>query len=256
MLSERQQHCLDGIGIRVWRTRSSSAVDGRVDSLPATITPEPVAQAIEPVVVTQPRPVTPASATIDVETFQLDDWPQLEAAIESCSNCELAQSCTRKVPGKGSQQADLMIIGEAPGHEEDRQGKPFVGRAGQLLDRMLQAIDLDPAAVYITNILKCRPPNNRDPRTDEVAACAQFLNAQIRLLQPRVIFSVGRISAQNLLNNQTPVGRLRGQSFTLPNSDIPLRVTYHPAYLLRNPAEKAKAWEDLKALKRLLNGSA
>lgn len=194
----------------------------------------------------------PIAATPAAQKFELSDWTSTLQAIESCRNCQLADGCTRKVPGKGFEQAELMIIGEAPGHEEDRQGKPFVGRAGQLLDRMLPAIDIDPDKVYITNILKCRPPNNRDPRPDEVIACSQFLRAQIELVQPRVIFSVGRVSAQNLLKNQTPVGQLRGQSFVLPDTDIPLRVTYHPAYLLRNPADKAKVWQDLKALRLLL----
>jgi len=145
-----------------------------------------------------------------------------------------------------------MIIGEAPGHDEDLQGQPFVGRAGQLLDKMLSAIDIDPASVYITNILKCRPPNNRDPKVEEVRACSAYLRAQIALVKPDVLLSVGRISAQNLLQDNSPVGQLRGRQFQLPDSDIPLLVTYHPAYLLRNPPEKAKVWEDLKALQRLL----
>ena len=130
---------------------------------------------------------------------------------------------------------------------------PFVGRAGQLLDRMLHAIDIDPQQVYITNILKCRPPENRDPKVEEVAACSRYLQAQLKLIQPKVIFSVGRISAQNLLQIQTPVGKLRGQRHTLPNTDIPLLVTYHPAYLLRNPAEKVKVWQDLKDLRHFLS---
>ena len=254
------------MGIRLWRTRSSVVADERVEAapeptieapsvtppkrggLPVTNEPSVTSSIVEPAI--SPAPTRPTQ-----KTYELGDWTQLHSAIDECQNCELAQSCSRKVPGKGAQQAGLMIIGEAPGHEEDRQGKPFVGRAGQLLDRMLEAIEIDPASVYITNILKCRPPNNRDPKPDEVVACSQFLQAQIRLVKPRVIFSVGRISAQNLLHNQTPVGRLRGQSMTLPGTDIPLRVTYHPAYLLRNPGEKAKAWEDLKALRRLLNDS-
>jgi DNA polymerase len=185
--------------------------------------------------------------------LKLDDWPGIERAIEACHSCALAESCTRKVAGKGNREADLMIIGEARGHEEDLQGKPFVGRAGQLLDRMLEAIQIDPPEVYITNILKCRPPQNRDPRPEEVSACNAFLQAQIKQIKPRVILSVGRISAQNLLQDQSPVGHLRAASHTLPGSDIPLCVTYHPAYLLRNPAEKAKVWQDLKALRRKLD---
>ncbi len=185
--------------------------------------------------------------------LELNDWEQTLQAIEACTQCDLARTCTRKVPGKGFQQADVLIIGEAPGHDEDIQGKPFVGRAGQLLDKMLAAIGLSTESVYITNILKCRPPGNRDPQVDEIAACAQFLRAQIKLVAPKVILSVGRISAQNLLGQQSPLGRLRTQQHVLPGTDIPLLVTYHPAYLLRTPSEKAKSWEDLKALHRLLH---
>ena len=195
---------------------------------------------------------TPRPAVAPVE-LELNDWDQTLQAIEDCQQCDLARTCTRKVPGKGFQQAEVMIIGEAPGHDEDIQGLPFVGRAGRLLDKMLAAIGLSSDTVYITNILKCRPPGNRDPHVDEIAACSQFLRAQIRLVAPRVILSVGRISAQNLLKQQSPLGRLRNQQHVLPGTDIPLLVTYHPAYLLRTPSEKAKSWEDLKALHRLLN---
>lgn len=249
MLTPRQQHCLHGIGIRLWQPRPSAEETADDGFAEAAIAP-PEVSSPPPPAIAEPVPATPA-----VQKFVLSDWPATLQAIESCHNCQLADSCTRKVPGKGFEQAELMIIGEAPGHEEDRQGKPFVGRAGQLLDRMLQAIDIDPGKVYITNILKCRPPNNRDPRPEEVIACSQFLRAQIELVQPRVIFSVGRVSAQNLLKNQTPVGKLRGQSFVLPDTDIPLRVTYHPAYLLRNPADKAKVWQDLKALRQILQSA-
>jgi uracil-DNA glycosylase len=257
MLSARQQHCLQGIGITRWVSRSSAAIvadESPVQDL-AAVEPEIAVkqQRVETPIPT-PAPIrdSATSQQPSIKHYDLDDWPAIEAAIQDCHNCVLGDSCTRKVPGKGNQQADLMIIGEAPGHDEDLQGLPFVGRAGQLLDRMLQAIELDPKQVYITNILKCRPPNNRDPHTEEVQACAQFLNAQIQQVKPKVIFSVGRISAQNLLQQQTPLGRLRGQQYTLPGTDIPLLVTYHPAYLLRNPAEKVKVWQDLKSLYRLL----
>lgn len=246
MLTARQQHCLHGIGITQWLTRSSAGAS--VDE-PVVDHDKPLQPPAQPV--TRVEPVE-TSLPPSLATPQLNGWTQTLQSIDSCNQCELARSCTQKVPGKGHQQAELLIIGEAPGHDEDIQGLPFVGRAGQLLDRMLLAIDIDPKNVYITNILKCRPPNNRDPKTEEVSACSRFLQAQIKLIQPRVIFSVGRISAQNLLHNQTPVGKLRGLQHTLPGSDIPLLVTYHPAYLLRNPAEKAKVWQDLKALKQLL----
>jgi DNA polymerase len=145
-----------------------------------------------------------------------------------------------------------MIIGEAPGAEEDRRGEPFVGRAGQLLNAMLAAIGLARDAVYIANIVKCRPPGNRDPHVDEAAACQAYLARQIALVAPRVILSVGRVSAHNLLGTETPVGRLRGRTHRIDPGDVPLIVTYHPAYLLRRPEEKAKAWADLQAVARLL----
>ncbi len=251
MLTPRQQHCLEGIGIRLWQQRSSpadNADDGLAATAPGeteTLAPQALAATGQPGA--QVKPATP------VQSFPLEDWEQTLAAIEARHNCALGDSCTQKVPGKGQQQAELMIIGEAPGRDEDLQGLPFVGRAGQLLDKMLQAIELDPQQVYITNILKCRPPNNRDPQPDEIQSCAAFLQAQIKLVQPKVILSVGRISAQNLLGETRPLGQLRNSVHRLPDSDIPLMVTYHPAYLLRNPAQKAKVWEDLKALHRLLH---
>lgn len=251
MLTPRQQHCLKGIGITPWLTRSSVSVDTSVSEIEEPVVEHLIAQqAVKEVT---KEPVTESKAKIAPQAFELNDWAQTLQAIEACQNCELANSCTRKVPGKGLQQADLMIVGEAPGHDEDLQGIPFVGRAGQLLDKILQAIQLDPNDVYITNILKCRPPNNRDPHADEVEACSQFLAAQIKLVQPKVLLSVGRISAQNLLKDHSPLGKLRSQNHVLPGSSLPLLVTYHPAYLLRNPHEKAKVWQDMKALLRLLN---
>ena len=249
MLTARQLHCLDGIGITAWQLRSS--VSNKTEEL----IPEPVSQPahISQFVEARAVPLNEAPVSAEPQAFDLTDWPKTLQAIEACHNCELASSCTHKVPGKGFQQANLMIIGEAPGHDEDIQGIPFVGRAGQLLNKILQAIQLDPNDVYITNILKCRPPNNRDPHTDEVQACSQFLKAQIKLIQPKVILSVGRISAQNLLKDHSPLGRLRTKNHVLPDTDLPLLVTYHPAYLLRNPYEKAKVWHDMKVLLRLLN---
>ncbi len=248
MITALQQHCLNGIGITVWQTRSS--VKSETEE-PVVLAPE-----LEKAAIDAPPTVTAEAAppTQHFRSHDITDWSQLDAAIDACQNCQLAKSCTRKVPGKGFKQSDLMIIGEAPGHDEDLQGIPFVGRAGQLLDKILQSIQLDPESVYITNILKCRPPNNRDPHIDEITACSQFLNAQIKLVQPKVILSVGRISAQNLLKDHSPLGKLRVKQHKLPDTDLPLLVTYHPAYLLRNPPEKAKVWHDMKALHRLLNG--
>jgi DNA polymerase len=145
--------------------------------------------------------------------------------------------------GVGNRQARWLVIGEAPGEQEDLQGEPFVGRAGLLLNEMLRAIGLRRDEVYIANILKCRPPGNRDPRPEEVAACEGFLKRQIALLRPRIILAVGRIAAQSLLKTATPISKLRGQVHRYQG--IPLVITYHPAYLLRSPQEKRKAWRDL-----------
>lgn len=177
------------------------------------------------------------------------DLPALERTVRSCTACELCNSRTQAVPGVGNPAADLLIIGEAPGQEEDRRGEPFVGRAGQLLDRMLMAIGLDRDTVYITNVLKCRPPKNRDPKPEEVRACSPYLRRQIELIGPKVILAVGRISAQQLLETGETIGRLRGRWHRFGPRDTPLLVTYHPAYLLRSPAEKRKAWDDLKRVR-------
>lgn len=176
-------------------------------------------------------------------------WEELRACVAACTRCALAESRTNTVFGVGNQDADWMIIGEAPGAEEDRQGEPFVGRAGKLLDQMLLAVGQSRERVFIANILKCRPPNNRDPQADEAAACRDYLEQQIAMVQPRIILAVGRIAAQNLLGSDEPVGRLRGRSHELDGT--PLVVTYHPAYLLRSPSQKRKAWSDLCLARRL-----
>jgi DNA polymerase len=147
--------------------------------------------------------------------------------------------------GTGNRQADWLFIGEAPGAEEDRQGEPFVGRAGQLLNAMLQAMGMRREEVYIANILKCRPPGNRDPRPEEVNHCEPYLQRQIALIRPRIIVALGRIAAQNLLKTDSSLSKLRGKVYHYGEYQIPLVVTYHPAYLLRNLPDKRKAWQDL-----------
>ena len=181
------------------------------------------------------------------ETKPIDSqqaWTDLQQQVSQCHGCDLCQTRTQTVFGVGNRHATWLLIGEAPGQNEDLQGEPFVGKAGQLLNEMLRAIGLDREQVYIANMLKCRPPNNRDPQADEVAACNSFLQQQIALLQPKIILAVGRIAAQNLLKTQQPLSRLRGTQHQLDG--IPLVVVHHPAYLLRSLTEKAKAWEDLQ----------
>jgi uracil-DNA glycosylase family 4 len=182
------------------------------------------------------------------------EWPELESRVASCTRCVLNETRTRTVFGTGSRTADWMIIGEAPGADEDRQGEPFVGRAGQLLTAMIAAIGCRREEVYITNILKCRPPGNRDPLPEEVACCHDYLERQIELVGPALILVVGRIAAHNLLQTDLPIGRLRGRVHRYGKQGIPLVVTYHPAYLLRSPLEKRKSWEDLQLAQQVYRG--
>jgi DNA polymerase len=185
------------------------------------------------------------------DVFDLD-WSGLEQRVTACKACELHRTRTQTVFGVGNRQADLLVIGEAPGADEDRQGEPFVGRAGQLLNAMLQAIGFTRDEVFIANILKCRPPDNRDPKPEEALLCEPFLMRQIELIAPRVILAVGRIAAQNLLKSDVAVGKLRGRIHHLGDARIPLIVSYHPAYLLRSPEQKGKAWQDLQKVISLL----
>jgi uracil-DNA glycosylase len=180
------------------------------------------------------------------------DWPALRDAVAACRACDLCQSRSQTVFGVGQTHAHWMVVGEAPGEQEDLQGEPFVGASGQLLDRMLAALRLtraedgeQPAAqrVYIANTLKCRPPRNRNPSALEMAQCEPFLVRQIELLQPRIILAMGRFAVQALLRSDEPIGKLRGRVHHYQG--VPLVVTYHPAYLLRSPMDKAKAWDDL-----------
>ena len=278
MLTARQQHCLRGIGIDLWSERELKIVDSpaaepAVDILSAADLeqirrfknadrprsaeqseqpekPEMPPQNAEPAL--EKGDLPPALEAEAPVPAKLDSWDSIIESIHRCTACELAQNCTQKVPGVGSREADLLIIGEGPGHDEDIRGEPFVGRSGQLLDRMLAAIGIAREQVYITNIVKCRPPNNRDPKQQEAQQCRAFLEAQIKQLAPKVILSVGRVSAHSLLASNLPVGKLIQQTHRLPGTDIPLKVTYHPAYLLRNPSAKAIAWQDLKLLHRML----
>lgn len=224
------------IGIPVWRLRAPAAADA-----------EPAASPAEPELAV-PAPGGPSAQSADV-------WSDLAARVAGCTRCALHKSRTQTVFGVGRRDARLFVIGEAPGADEDRQGEPFVGRAGQLLNAMLRAIGLPRSEVYIANILKCRPPGNRDPQPEEASSCTPYLSQQIALVQPRVLLAVGRIAAQWLLQTDTPIGRLRGRVSSYGERNTPLVVTYHPAYLLRSPLDKAKAWTDLCLVKDLLSQS-
>jgi uracil-DNA glycosylase len=196
-------------------------------------------------------PNTPASPGVRLDALHIAqlDWPALREAVAGCQACRLCEGRTNTVFGVGHERAHWMIVGEAPGEQEDLRGEPFVGKAGQLLDNMLAAIGLSRAAgpperqVFIANTLKCRPPGNRNPQPDELAQCEPFLMRQVALLRPKMILAMGRFAVQSLLRSSEPVGRLRGRVHRWQG--VPLIVTYHPAYLLRSPEDKARAWEDL-----------
>jgi len=227
MYPERQRQYLEAIGIDLWVARRNDGA-ARI----ATAALARVADGASP-----PLPSADTAAA----------WEALRAEVLKCTRCPLHTTRTQGVLGVGPKRADWLVIGEAPGAEEDRRGEPFVGAAGQLLDAMLRAIGLDRRSnVYIANVLKSRPPGNRDPKPEEVAACLPYLIRQVALLQPKIMLAVGRIAAQNLLGTDAPLGRLRGQVHRFGELNTPLVVTYHPAYLLRTPADKRKAWEDLK----------
>ena len=234
-MNEWQHQYLNAMGIQVWVERGSASPirDERRDTRDEEGREEVPSNLV-------PRPSSLAAS--DVAAL---DWSALQQRVQECMACEeFAASRTQTVFGVGNRNADWLVIGEAPGAEEDRQGEPFVGRAGQLLNAMLGAIGLQREQVFIANILKCRPPNNRDPKPEEAEACNAFLERQIALIQPKIILVVGRIAAQSLLHTDMPIGKLRGSVHRL-ESGVPVVVTYHPAYLLRAPSEKRKAWVDL-----------
>ena len=258
-LDERQRAMLQAMGITHWwptaadaaptpanktaaETPTSTSDKGhfdqqspaRSDTAARTHPPAPVAAT----------PLSDPGPTADM------DWDTLEHAIGQCQACGLCQGRTQAVPGMGPRQARWMVVGEAPGEQEDQQGLPFVGPAGQLLDAMLTAMGLTRERdVYIANVIKCRPPHNRNPEPTEVAQCLPYLHRQITLVQPDIILALGKFAAQALLQgvvpdaDKAPLGKLRGPVYTV--AGIPVVVSYHPAYLLRNPADKAKVWDDL-----------
>ncbi|MEZ5650597.1 MAG: uracil-DNA glycosylase [Burkholderiaceae bacterium] len=196
-----------------------------------------------------PAPEDPvAQPGVALGTTPTEGWQPLRERVAQCRACSLCETRRQVVFGVGDERADWLIVGEAPGAEEDRRGEPFVGEAGQLLDQMLASIGLSRAeGVFILNVLKCRPPGNRDPLPEEVAQCRPFLEAQISLLRPAIILAVGRFAAHALLGSQSGIGSLRGRAhgFELGGRTIPVVVTYHPAYYLRRPEHKRLAWEDL-----------
>ena len=220
----RRREYLAAMGVTRWESR-----DRTVARAPATVSE--VAVAVSDVVATM-------------------DWEALQQAVAACTKCALHKTRTQAVFGVGGRAAQWMFVGEAPGADEDAQGEPFVGRAGQLLNAMLFAMGLKREQVYIANVLKSRPPGNRDPQPNEVECCEPYLLRQIELIQPKLIVALGRHAAHSLLKTEAPLARLRGQRLTYHGT--PLVVTYHPAYLLRSPGEKRKAWDDLCLARRVM----
>jgi uracil-DNA glycosylase len=238
---------LAALGLEPWVLRSRGAPSDRVRAV-APASEAPAREATAP-------PLAAPAAGEDAALREAPyDWEALRARVAGCTRCSLSTSRTQTVFGVGNIEAEWLIVGEAPGAEEDRRGEPFVGRAGQLLNSMLRAIGLEREQVYIANVLKCRPPGNRDPAPREVAECLPYLERQIALLKPKIMLAVGRISAQNLLKTDAPLARLRRQVHSFGVARVPLVVTYHPAYLLRTPTDKRKAWEDLKFAREVCTG--
>lgn len=259
-----RQLYLDAMGIQLWRSKvvggclkdgqlgQTAGVEGMQTVALQTASPDPIPGLAVPVL--SPQHLTTGPIADSGADGKVLEWEELRASVAACRACNLWGTRTQTVFGVGRTDADLMLIGEAPGADEDRQGEPFVGRAGQLLNRMLAAIGLDRSQVYIANILKCRPPGNRDPKPEEAAACRTFLTRQIAWIQPRIILSLGRVSAQNLLGTGEAVSRLRGRWFSFGADALPLMVTFHPSYLLRSPEQKALVWRDLTQVARRLRG--
>jgi uracil-DNA glycosylase family 4 len=220
----RRDEMLKEMGLApVWRLRNADA-------------PEAQAQDAEV--------ESPAFSSSDSSPIAEMNWPELRAKVAGCTDCKLRAGCTQTVFGVGDEQADWMLVGEAPGAEEDRVGEPFVGQAGRLLDNMLASVDLSRGRnVYIANVLKCRPPGNRNPEPDEVAKCSPHLLRQVALVKPKLILAMGRFAAQTLLGTEASIASLRGRVHSY--AGVPTIVTYHPAYLLRTLPDKAKAWADL-----------
>lgn len=251
-VSPRQARYLDALGVTRYARR---AADGGVpEESAAAPTAAVLAETLQsfaaPAESAQPLAAKPVAPVPAVSTIPAADptlaWPQLIAQISACTACGLSRTRTKTVPGVGDLRADWLIVGEAPGADEDATGEPFVGRAGKLLDAMLRAVGLSrQRGVYITNIVKCRPPGNRDPAPDEAGACAGYLERQIALIEPKLILAVGKVAAHNLLGSQEPMNRLRGKVWHWRGTDLPVVATYHPAYLLRSPLEKRKSWDDL-----------
>lgn len=260
-MDSRQQQYLKAMGVTAW-VRRDLILDQDikpeappvlvVEARPIPVSqsqPLPVASAVPAVTAETVEPAAVIPKIVDVPTAPVipaGDWDGLVQQVDGCQQCGLYKTRLNAVFGVGHRQAEWMIIGDAPGADEDKRKEPFVGEAGLLLNAMLQAVGLKRESVYISNSLKCRPPNNRIPKPEELAACVGYLQAQIGLLQPRLIIALGTITAQLLLHSDEDIGGLRGRVHHYGEQQIPLIVTQHPSHLLRFPADKRSSWEDLQ----------
>ncbi len=247
-MSARRELFLEEMGLTpVWRLKARAAQDVETQAQ----APIAVADPVDAAATAAPQS---ASNTDDrVQRIARMDWSELKATVAACTACSLRKACTQTVYGVGDENADWLLVGEAPGAEEDARGEPFVGQAGKLLDGMLSGIDLKRGEnVYIANVLKCRPPGNRNPEHAEVAQCSPFLARQVELIRPKLILAMGRFACQTLLATDASIASLRGRVHRYQG--VPLIVTYHPAYLLRSLHDKAKAWEDLCFARRTMSG--
>jgi uracil-DNA glycosylase len=252
-LDERRRAMLAEMGLTVFHPRPDAGRPEASASQPAREVAQQPAAAVpaRPLASAASGPALPRARPTGVEAM---DWEALQQVVAACRACKLCEGRRNTVFGVGDRQADWMVIGEAPGEREDLQGEPFVGQAGKLLDNMLAALGVSRTSkVYIANVLKCRPPGNRNPEPEEVAQCEPFLRRQVELLKPRIILAMGRFAVQSLLGTSEPIGRLRGRPHAY--NGVPVVVTYHPAYLLRNLPDKAKAWSDLCLALQLLRQS-
>jgi uracil-DNA glycosylase family 4 len=244
-LDARQRAMLAEMGLRLFEAGPAAEV-AAAEAPVARQTPQAMPAA---------KPSAAPVASVQPGAIELMEWDALAQAVVQCQACKLCSSRTNTVFGVGDTQADWLIVGDAPGENEDLQGEPFVGQAGKLLDNMLKALGLDRTSkVYITNVLKCRPPGDRNPEPEEIAQCEPFLRRQVQLLQPKIVLAMGRFAVQALLGTSEPIGKLRGRAHQYMGT--PLVVTYHPAYLLRNLPDKAKAWADLCLAQELMRNKS
>ena len=246
---------LEAMGVEVYQLRSRGSDEMEFEQVNASVEDSPQEAVLEAHIEIDEQKNQLPVADDAKNSFEVD-FASLAELANGCTRCQLSRSRTQVVFGSGCETAELMFIGEGPGAQEDQEGLPFVGKAGRLLTSMIAALGFQRDDVYICNVVKCRPPNNRDPHSSEAVSCAPFLRRQIALVQPKVLVALGRVSAQLLLDTEVSLSSLRKQKHKYEDTGIDLVVTYHPAYLLRKPSEKAKSWEDLWYVRQLLEGTS